>query len=223
MPLFDFHSNFWERASRTFIAGVFGILPLALTFAILAWLVKFLHDLAGPQSAFGKILQSVGMNVTGCELTAYFLGLVGVVVLVFAIGAFIEKPLPSRWNTAVDGAMQRVPVLSTLYEASKNLTNIFNRNEKSAQGMTPVLCYFGSERAVVILALLPTRDVVRLGDIDYHMVLIPTAPVPFFGGALVCVKAEYVQPAKCTLDELVGIYMSMGASAPATLGREVSA
>jgi len=162
------------------------------------------------------------MTVTACELTAYFLGLIGVVLLVFAIGAFIEKPLPSRWNMAVDGAMQRVPVLSTLYEASKNLTNIFNRSEDSAQGMTPVMCYFGQDRGLVIPALLPTRDLVRLGSADYHIVLIPTAPVPFFGGALICVKAENVEPAKCTIDELVGVYMSMGASAPVILGREHS-
>ena len=49
-----------QRISQPFIAGVLGFLPLALTLAVLAWCVVFLHDLVGPQSAFGRILAAVG-------------------------------------------------------------------------------------------------------------------------------------------------------------------
>jgi uncharacterized membrane protein len=50
---------------------------------------------------------------------------------------------------------------------------------------------------------------------------VPTAPVPF-GGALLCVKAEWVKPAACSMDELLGMYMSMGMSAPAHLSENRS-
>jgi hypothetical protein len=33
------------------------------------------------------------------------------------------------------------------------------------------------------------------------------------------VKSEWVKPAECGFDELMGIYMSMGLSAPKCLGR----
>ncbi len=83
--------------------------------------------------------------------------------------------------------------------------------------MTPVLCRFGADGGTLTLALLPSQRPVCIEGRDYHVVIIPTAPVPF-GGALLCVPAECVSPAGCTIDGLISIYMSMGVSAPDYLG-----
>ncbi len=207
-----------ERLTQTFVAGVFGMLPFALTLAVLAWTVVFLHDLAGPQSSFGKLLRSAGLTVTACEITAYLMGLVGAVLLVYVLGLLIENGATLRWKRVVDGAMQRIPILSTVYDASKNLTSVFDRKKDSIQGMAPVMCFFGDGANIGTPALMPTSERFVIGDQEYHVVIIPSAPVPF-GGALFCVRADWVQPANCSFDELVGIYMSMGSSAPASLGR----
>lgn len=206
------------HAMRALVAGVFAILPLGLTFAILAWVIKFLHDLTGPRSVCGKLLQAVGMTLTACEVTAYLIGVVGALLLVFSLGLMVENSIGRRWSAAMDGVLQRIPVFSTLYDASKSLTSVFDRRQDSLQGMTPVMCQFGDDGAVTIPALMPTPEVLHLGGSDYHVVIIPSAPVPF-GGALVCVRAEWVKPAECSFDELVGIYMSMGSSAPRCLGQ----
>jgi uncharacterized membrane protein len=205
-----------KRVAQTFVTGIFAILPLALTIAVLAWVIRFLHDLFGPYSTFGKMLRSIGLTITACEVTAYFLGLVGAVTIVYGLGLLVENRIGKRWNLALDGALQRVPILSTLYDASKNLINVFNRKSDSLQGMAPVMCNFGDDGAVTIPALMPTPEILHIGGVDYHVVIIPSAPVPF-GGALVCVKADWVKPAACSFDELVGIYMSMGASASGCL------
>ncbi len=174
--------SLFARANQTFVTGVLGILPVALTFAVLAWLVVFLHDLAGPQSAFGKLLRALGMSVTACELTAYLLGLVGTLLLVYLLGVLVENGAAMRWHSAMDTAMQRIPVLSTVYDASKNLTSVFDRRKDSIQGMAPVMCYFGEDCTIGTPALLPTSQRIRMDDQEYHVVIIPSAPVPF-GGA----------------------------------------
>ncbi len=92
------------------------------------------------------------------------------------------------------------------------------RNVNSLQRMTPVMCCFGNDSSVAVPCLMPTPELVRFGGVEYHVVIIPTAPVPF-GGALVCVRREWVKPAECSLDELIGIYMSMGSSAPGCFDR----
>lgn len=209
----------FARTSQTFITGVIGILPLALTFAVFAWTVVFLHDLAGPQSAFGNLLRRLGMSVTACEVTAYLLGLVGTMSLVYGLGLLVESGAATRWNSTIDRALQRVPVISTVYDASKNLTNLFNGRTDTPQGMTPVMCYFSSDYSIATPALLPTSQKVFIDGIGYYVVIIPSAPVPF-GGALICVRAELVKPANCTIDELVGVYMSMGTSAPGCLSSD---
>jgi uncharacterized membrane protein len=42
-------------------------------------------------------------------------------------------------------------------------------------------------------------------------VLIPTAPVPF-GGAILYVPVDWVEPLDVAFDEMFNIYMSMGAT-----------
>jgi uncharacterized membrane protein len=212
-----------QRTMRTFITGVIGILPLALTLAVLGWLVNFLHDLAGPTSMCGRVLRSIGMSVVACDVTAYIIGLVGALLAIYGLGVLAENGIGRRWNRAMDDALLHVPVVGTVYDASKQMTSMFDRNQDSKkQNMTPVLCFLGGQGGVVTPALMPTPELVRLGDAEYHVVMIPTAPVPF-GGALLCVKAEWVQPANCGFDELVGIYMSMGVTAPRTLGNAAAA
>lgn len=208
----------FSRLSQTFVTGIFGILPVALTFAVFAWMVVFLHDLAGPKSAFGHLLRTMGMSVTACEVTAYLLGLVGTLAMIYLLGVLVENGAAMRWNALFDRAMQRIPLVSTVYDASKNLTSVFDRRADSMQGMVPVMCYFGDELGIGTPALLPTSERIHINNQDYLVVIIPSAPVPF-GGALLCVRADWVKPADCSFDELVGIYMSMGSSAPGCLGR----
>lgn len=206
-----------QRLSQPFIAGVLGFLPLALTLAILAWVVVFLHDLVGPGSAFGRILSSFGLTVVTCEVIAYTVGLVGTLALVYVFGVFFQSGMAFRYQYAVEGALLRLPLVGTIYDASKQLTSMFDRKNDEVKSMTPVLCTFGGEGGVATLALMPSPRVVRIGGHDYHVVILPTAPVPF-GGALLCVPVGCVRPAGCSFDGLVNVFMSMGASAPDYLG-----
>jgi uncharacterized membrane protein len=213
MPHSKARPSLFDQVAQTLVTGVFAILPLALTIAVVVWVTSFLHSLIGPNSLCGSVLRSVGMTVTACDITAYIFGVLGAILMVYGLGSLIERRIGQRWSNAVNGAIQQIPVVSTLYDASKSLTGVFDRRKDSLQGMSPVVCYFGNDRTVAIPALMPTPELVRLNGQDYHVVVIPTAPVPF-GGALVCVKADWVQPAECSFDEMVGIYMSMGTSAP---------
>ena len=63
-----------KRMTQTFTTGVIAILPLAFTLAVLIWLVKLIHDLAGPSSLCGSVLRSVGMSIVACDVTAYISG-----------------------------------------------------------------------------------------------------------------------------------------------------
>jgi uncharacterized membrane protein len=175
-----------------------------------------LHDLVGPTSLCGSVLRSAGMSVTACDVTAYILGLIGAVAVVFGLGAIIERGSLLRWRRTIDEALHSVPVFGTVYDASKQMTSMFDRKPDARQSMTPVMCFFGDDRGAATPALMPTPEVVRIGGNEYHVVMIPTAPVPF-GGALVLVKASWVEPTECGFEDLVGVYMSMGVTAPRSL------
>ena len=48
-----------------------------------------------------------------------------------------------------------------------------------------------------------------MGEIDYHAILIPSAPVPV-GGSLIFVPAKSVLPAQLSVDAFMSLYVSMG-------------
>lgn len=210
--------RFVERIARIFLTGLLALLPLGLTLFVLGWIVGILYDFAGPGSRLGRMLTSAGLSFVANEVLAYSLGVLVVVLLVFGLGILSEISIVNRWHGLVDRALQRVPVFGMLYEAAKQVTGLFHRKPDSLQGMTPVMCYFGDDCSIGTPALMPTAELVRLEGNEYHVVILPTAPVPF-GGALLLVKAQWVKPANCGFEELVGIYVSMGVTAPNSLGR----
>jgi uncharacterized membrane protein len=57
---------------------------------------------------------------------------------------------------------------------------------------------------------------ITIGDRQYHVVLVPSAPVPV-GGCLVYVPVEWVRPADFGVEALMSIYVSMGVTTPQTI------
>lgn len=209
--------TFAQRLSRPLLTGVLGFLPLALTLAVLAWVVVFVHDLVGPYSPIGRVLATFGLGFVACEVLAWTAGMFVLMLSVYIMGAVIESGAARRYEGYVEGAMQRVPLVNTIYDASKQLTSMFDRKKDAVKMMTPVYCTFGGEGGAVLLALMPSSERIRIGEQDYHVVIIPTAPVPF-GGALLLVPVHAVKPANCSFDGMVNVFMSMGVSAPDVLG-----
>ena len=108
-----------------------------------------------------------------------------------------------------EGQVQRCLQEST----SQQLVGLFERKKDAdIQGMTPVFCVFGGERGTGVLALLVSPQRFHINGRYYNVVLVPTAPVPF-GGALLFVPSNNVQSADMTVDGLMSIYVSMGATA----------
>jgi uncharacterized membrane protein len=212
--------NLFDRVRRPLIAGVLGLLPLALTLGVLAWIVVFLHDAVGPESAFGKLLRSVGLSVVSCEVIAYLVGLVSTLVAVYCIGIFLQSGAMSRWLDAIESTVRQLPLVSPIYETSKQLRSMFERKDEDMQAMTPVLCQFGGAGGTATLGLMPSPERIRIDGHDYYTVIIPTAPVPF-GGALLYVPVEWVKPAGCSVRGLISVYMSMGVSSADHLMRRV--
>ena len=82
--------------------------------------------------------------------------------------------------------------------------------------MSPVWCFFGGEGGAAVLGLLPMPKPIMIGDQPYHVVLVPSAPVPV-GGCLVHVPVKRVKPADFGVDALMSIYVSMGVTSPQTV------
>jgi uncharacterized membrane protein len=114
----------------------------------------------------------------------------------------------------MDTLAKRVPLLGGVYGTVRQLIGMMDtKGSSELKGMSVVFCTFGSESGAAFLALLPTPEVFSIHNIDYHVVLVPTAPMPM-GGSLIFVPKAAVKPADISVDAFMSIYVSMGMSGP---------
>ena len=202
---------------RTFIAGFLVLLPVAVTITVIVWVGTFIYAYLGPGSAIGRILISIGFNFSNSPAAAYALGAVVVVGLVYLLGLAVESRLETRVRRLIDALMERIPFVSNLYDVTKRFVAIVDRKDQEGlKSMSPVWCFFGGEGGAAVLGLLPMPRPIMIGEHQYHVVLVPSAPVPV-GGCLVYVPVQWVKPADFGVEALMSIYVSMGVTSPQTV------
>jgi uncharacterized membrane protein len=199
---------------RIFLAGVVGLLPIAVTALVIGWLVAFLYAYMGPESWFGLVLVSLGLSLNATSIAPYVLGLLIVIAVIFLVGLVLEHRIGAWLGAMFDAVVTRIPVVSSVYDLSKRFTSIVDmKGGGDLKGMSPVWCFFGGEKGAAVLALLASPAPVMIGGEKYMGVLIPSAPVPF-GGALIYVPAAWIKPAEGGVEHLVNVYLSMGVTPP---------
>ena len=113
--------------------------------------------------------------------------------------------------------MQRIPFVGNLYDVTRRFVAIMEqRDQEGLKSMSPVWCSFGGEGGATVLGLLPMPKPIVIGGQNYHVVLVPSAPVPV-GGALIYVPVAWVKPANIGVEALMSIYVSMGVASPQTV------
>src|SRR5213078_122392 len=133
----------------------------------------------GPDGAIGRILISIGFGLSDSPAAAYGLGTVIVIGLIYLLGLAVESRLESRVRHLIDSLMQRIPFVGNLYDVTKRFVAIVDRkNQDGLKSMSPVWCFFGGEGGAAVLGLLPMPKPITIGDQQYYVVLVPSAPVP---------------------------------------------
>src|SRR5205807_4782716 len=138
---------------------------------------------------------SIGFGLSDSPIAAYALGAIVVIGLIYLLGLSVESRLESRVRLLIDSMMERIPFVRNLYDVTKRFVAIMDRKDQDGlKSMSPVWCFFGGEGGAAVLGLLPMPKPIMIGDRQYHVVLVPSAPVPV-GGCLVYVSVEWVTPA----------------------------
>ncbi|MFW6171821.1 MAG: DUF502 domain-containing protein [Planctomycetota bacterium] len=198
-----------------FLAGVFAILPLVVTVAVVIWIVGFLQRYLGPRTTIGTWVQYLGLRFpTDNQVLTYVLGWLIVLSVVFLLGVAVKVGARRLMQSLTDRILERIPVIGSIYNTSKQMVGMLDRQDQAdLKGMSVVYCMFGGDHGAGVLALLVSPQTYHIAGKDYNIVIIPTAPVPF-GGALLFAPTETVIDAKMSVDGLMSTYVSMGLTAP---------
>lgn len=217
----------WKNIARCFMAGLLAILPLVLTVAIISWVVSLLKDFFGPQTSIGKMLASIGVRLfkesriaPGGEIAlqdsflGYLIGIVIVLAVLFALGVFVEFGAKRFLKSLLDRFVKHIPIIGGLYGSLSQVVDLFDQSEQAEiKAMSVVFCSFASGGGTGVLALMPSPEKILINGEAFHVVIIPTAPVPF-GGGLVFFPADQVKPSDMSVDNFISIYVSMGVTTP---------
>jgi uncharacterized membrane protein len=205
--------NLMRRVAGWFVAGVLIILPVAITVAVIAWVAAFMQRLVGPDTLVGDFLTRFGLRFVSDDALAYAVGVVVVLVVIFAIGVVAESGARRLIQRLLDAVLQRIPIVGSVYGTSQQVVSMLGQKDAAAlESMRVVFCCFGREAGAGILGLLVSPESYRINSRDYQIIIVPTSPVPI-GGGLLFVPAEAVQPTDLSVEGLISIYVSMGITA----------
>ncbi|MEC5399285.1 DUF502 domain-containing protein [Uliginosibacterium sp. H1] len=200
------------------LTGLLALAPLALTVVLLGWAARIVRDFIGPNSLIGRGLAAVGFTFASNPMTAYAIGAVLLLGVVYAVGVVVQTRLRHALSGLIDSTVRRIPFISTLYDTTTRFIGIFDRDAKAdVAAMSPVWVFFGESRGTAVLALMPNPVPVLIDDQEYLTVLVPTAPVPI-GGGLFYVRRDQVRPADIGVEQLSSVYLSMGLTPPTPAG-----
>jgi uncharacterized membrane protein len=202
----------FDSVVATWLAGLVVFLPLALTLAVLNWLIGVLNDYVGPDSMVGGFFSALGYRVAGDSPVAYLLGTLVLMVAIYLLGVALRLGLRRPLAQFLNVTLRRVPLLGSLYDFTSSFVGLLDKKQGSIGTMSAVWCFFGGD-GVAVLALAPSAEPVEIDGRHYFAVLVPTSPVPI-GGGLVYVPVEWVKPANFGIEKLTEIYVSMGLTPP---------
>lgn len=198
----------------TFLTGLFFILPVALTIAIVGWIIGKLQAALGPGSWLGDALSFGGRVIIGPQdsAIAFWLGVLLALGGIWLLG-FVVRTRARIWmERALSGVLDRLPIVRAIYgPVSQVVTLVRGGGNKEVEGMSVVLCRFGRDGGATMLGLLTSPTVYNLDEGPSHLVYLPTSPLPMSGG-LTFVPTGSVSPVPdLDADGLMRIYFSLGA------------
>ena len=207
-----------RRLLNVFVTGALAALPLAATILIFVWGARLTVAYVGPESLVGGVLIRIGLGLTGSEVVGYAIGVAVVMAAIFLLGLLVQTRLREALTALLDGIVHRIPFVRGIYDLVKKFVDLLaQRDEEGLRSMRPVWLHFGGVGGAAVLGLLSTPEPVRMGELDYFAVLVPTAPVPV-GGGLLYVPSGWVKPADVGIEALTSIYVTMGITSKQHLG-----
>ncbi len=205
--------NFFNLTS-TFMAGLFVILPIILTFVVIGWFTGPIQTLIGPDSLFGNLLRFMGIGENANQIITTLLGWGIILGGIWGLGLLVKLVGKNKVKKLFNLILNRIPIINSFYGTFSQVVDMFERDTREEmKGMQVVYCDFGSENGVGFLGLLASEQTYQFHGQKCGLVYIPTSPIPMSGGILF-VPVETIQKVEMEVEQLLQIYFSIGVMSP---------
>lgn len=182
---------------KIFVAGLMAFLPIALTIAIVTWI------LSNIEGFFGHILRHI------ISPQYYFdgLGIILGLVFIFILGLLVNAWIISGIYNWFEGLVKKTPGIKTIYNAIQDMMGFFDQKKKAQQRAVLVSTSIGRVVGFVTredLSALPDA----LGGKEDVFVYIPLSYQ--IGGVMIAVRASELTPLDMPVNEAMSMVVTGG-------------
>ena len=191
-----------KNLKTTFLTGLFVIIPLVVSVALLVWFFQMLEKLFSP--LVGGVEQMIAPDVARIPGVGILVG----VLIILLVGFFARNVVGERILTALDNFINRIPWYRTIYSTVKQLTDAFSpNNTRSFKDVVLVDYPMEGSQAIGFR----TGTVEREGQ-TLAVVFVPTNHIYF--GDLLFLPEERVLHLDMPVEQAVRIIVSAGIGTP---------
>ena len=186
--------------SKTFLTGLFAILPIAVTFFVLIKLASWAESILG---AAIKLVLPAGLYHVG-------MGLVSGILLIFALGVLMQVFVVRRlfgWGEAVLG---RIPLVKVIFGSVRDLMGFFSGSK--TRGFSQVVLVSLGQTNLSTLGFVTRENFTGLppemGGEDTVVVYIPLSYQ--IGGHMVLVPRTAIKPLPMSMQDAMRFAITAG-------------
>lgn len=193
---------------RWLLAGLLVLVPLAITLAVLNWIVGTLDQTLLILPVAWHPDRLLGFHLPGFGVLLTF----GIVLL---MGALASNFLGKKLLLVGNALLRRIPIVRSIYSSVKQVSDtLFSENGNAFRKALLVQWPREGVWTIGFLTGLPGGDVVNHLPGDYLSVYVPTTPNPTGGYFVMLKKTECIE-LKMSVDEALTYVISMGVVVPA--------
>ncbi len=200
---------------RYFLAGLFALIPLWITFVVVGFVFNLLSSIGEPGAKWiaetaGKqypMLETLMENEILIAIVSFLL----VLILIYFLGMLTSMVVGRKLIELFEGLLSRVPVVRHVYGSVKKLTTVLQEKPAGEVQRVVLIDFPSAEMKTVGLVTQVLTDAVTGKKLA--TVYVPTTPNPT-SGYLEIVPVERLTPTGWTMDEAMNFIVSGGAVAP---------
>jgi uncharacterized membrane protein len=193
---------------RWLLAGLLVLVPLAITLAVLNWIVSTLDQTLLILPGAWHPDKLLGFHIPG-------FGVLLTLAIVLVMGAIASNFFGKRLVQWGNSLLSRIPIVRSIYSSVKQVSDtLFSENGNAFRKALLVQWPREGVWTIGFLTGLPGGDVVNHLPGEYLSVYVPTTPNPT-GGYFVMLKKTDCIELQMSVDEALTYVISMGVVVPA--------
>jgi uncharacterized membrane protein len=197
------------------IAGILTLIPLLVVWLVLEFIFGFLFAVGSPVAAGVTMFITDRMPNAGPILNdplfQWLVAIVMALLLLYTIGAIASRMVGKKVIAAIEGLIARIPVVETVYSASKKLVTLLQGKPDGAARVVLIEFPHPGMKAIGLVTRVFTDS---LTGQELAAVFVPTTPNPT-SGYLQIVPLGALVPTTMSMDQAMTMIVSGGAVGPA--------